>query len=154
MTHWKKLTNPDYLGAYAFEPGEEKTVTIRDVGQETVTGAGGKQEDCTVIHLYDEKPLIANATNARAIQRLLGTPYIEEWAGKSIILKTMTVQAFGETTDAVRVKPQLPQVPICEKCGKQLEPYGEHGPFVLAKAAKNKFGQVLCVECAKDAGTV
>lgn len=23
-THWKKYTNPDYLGAYAFQPGEEK----------------------------------------------------------------------------------------------------------------------------------
>ena len=21
-THWKKLTNPDYLGAYAFDPDE------------------------------------------------------------------------------------------------------------------------------------
>ena len=151
MTHWKKLTNPDYLGAYAFEPGEEKTVTIRDVVRENVTGSGGKQEECLVIHLYDEKPLIANKTNAKSIEKLLGSPYIEDWEGKSIILRTMTVQAFGDTTDAVRVKPQLPQIPKCEKCGKQLEPFGEHGPMVLAKASKGKFGNVLCVECAKNA---
>lgn len=149
-THWKKLTNPDYLGAYAFDPGEEKTVTIRDVDREMVTGAGGKKEDCTVIHLYDEKPMIANATNQRAIQKLIGSPYIEDWIGKSIILKTMRVQAFGETTDAVRVKPQLPVLPTCEKCGKQLTPFGEHGPFLLAKVAREKFGKTLCVECAKS----
>lgn len=154
MTHWKKLTNPEYLGAYAFEPGEEKTVTIRSVDREMIIGVGGKKEDCMVIHLYDEKPLIANSTNANAIQRLLGTPYIEEWAGKSIILKTATVQAFGETKEAVRVKPQLPEAPTCEKCGKQIEPFGEHGPFFLAKAAKAKLGHVFCVECAKNAGSV
>lgn len=154
MTHWKKLTNPEYLGAYAFEPGEEKNVTIRDVAREIVVGAGGKQEECTVIHLYDEKPMIANVTNAKAIQKLLGTPYIEEWSGKSITLKTMKVQAFGETTDAIRVKPQLPTLPQCEKCGKALESYGDHGPYMLARASKEKFGKTLCVECAKNAGTV
>lgn len=154
MTHWKKLANPEYLGAYAFEPGEEKIVTIRSVGRESVTGSGGKKEDCTVIRLYDEKPMIVNTTNAKAIQKLLDTPYIEEWAGKSIILKTMKVQAFGETTDAVRVKPQLPKVPVCEKCGKTLEPYEEHGPFFLAKATQEKLGSVLCMECAVNAKPV
>ena len=31
MLHWKKLTNPNYLGSYAFEPGEEKPLTIREI---------------------------------------------------------------------------------------------------------------------------
>jgi len=26
LTHWKKLTNPDYLGAYDFAIGEERIV--------------------------------------------------------------------------------------------------------------------------------
>ena len=30
-THWKKLTNPDYLGAYALEDGEDMIVTIKNV---------------------------------------------------------------------------------------------------------------------------
>ena len=38
LTHWKKLTNPDYLGAYAFDKGEEKTATIARVGREIVMG--------------------------------------------------------------------------------------------------------------------
>lgn len=32
-THWKKLTNPDYLGAYAFDPGEEP----RDLPKDKLT---------------------------------------------------------------------------------------------------------------------
>ena len=39
MTHWKRLNNPDYLGAYAFEPGEEKTGTIDFVKNESVMNA-------------------------------------------------------------------------------------------------------------------
>ena len=30
-THWKKLNNPDYLGAYALEPGQELVATIKVV---------------------------------------------------------------------------------------------------------------------------
>ena len=36
-THWKKLTNPEYLGAYAFRPGEEKIVTIESVALEELS---------------------------------------------------------------------------------------------------------------------
>ena len=39
-THWKKLSNPDYLGAYALDPGKDLIVTIQSVGEERVTGSG------------------------------------------------------------------------------------------------------------------
>ena len=61
MTHWKKLTNPNYLGAYAFEAGEEKIVTIDFVEQEEVISTDGKSEVCIVAHLAGEKPLILNS---------------------------------------------------------------------------------------------
>jgi hypothetical protein len=35
-THWKKLTNPNYLGAYDFQQGEKRIVTIKEVIQEKV----------------------------------------------------------------------------------------------------------------------
>ena len=41
-THWKLLTSPNYLGSYAFQPGEEKIVTIKEVKLETVTDPNGK----------------------------------------------------------------------------------------------------------------
>ena len=43
LTHWKKLTNPDYLGAYAFDPGEIKIVTISNVGMEVVQNQTGNK---------------------------------------------------------------------------------------------------------------
>ena len=86
-THWKKLTNPNYLGAYAFAPGEEKIVSIDYVAQESVVGTEGKTDTCIVAHLVGEKPLILNKTNCKAITKLLKTKIpgeICEKCGKEI----------------------------------------------------------------------
>jgi hypothetical protein len=50
--------------------------------------------------------MIINKTNAKIITKILDTPYIEHWAGKSIIIYAAKVRAFGETVDALRVKNQ------------------------------------------------
>lgn len=147
-THWKKLTNPNYLGSYAFAPGEEKIVTIERVAQEEVTGAEGRSEPCIVAHLSDEKPLILNKTNCKAISRLLGTPYIEEWAGHRIVLAVQRVKAFGEDVDAVRVKPKLPGE-SCEECGKEIRAGSGHSAAEVAELSVRKYGKKLCLECAK-----
>jgi hypothetical protein len=44
MTHWKKLTNPNYLGTYALEPGQTLVLTIDCVKEELVTGQGGRKD--------------------------------------------------------------------------------------------------------------
>ena len=143
-THWKKLTNPNYLGSYAFQPGEEKTVTIKEVKREIVQNQNGKEE-CTVAYFVEDvKPLILNKTNADAIARAWGTPYIEDWAGKKIILKVKKVSAFGDTVDAVRVSKERPEEATykCEACGG----------IVTAKIAgitKTKYGKLLCINCAR-----
>lgn len=154
-THWKKLTNPDYLGAYAFEPGEEKIGTIAYVREESVIGADGKKEDCTVAHFSEKelKPLILNATNCKAITKLYKSPYIEDWAGKQIVMRVQQVKAFGEVVDAVRIKPEIPKATfsrdiICDECGGILTAYGKMNPAQLAAYTKKKYGKVMCADCA------
>ena len=155
MTHWKKLSNPDYLGSYAFEPGQEMTLTIAGVRKEMVTGADGKQEECIVARFKENvKPMILNATNCKAISKLYKTPYIEEWAGKQIILRVQQVRAFGDVVDALRVKPELPaKAPEfkCGQCGKVLEPFGNMNARALADYTRKSYGKVLCADCAKKA---
>lgn len=148
-THWKKTFNPNYLGAYAFDPGEVKIVTIDYVAREDIVGAEGRTDNCLVAHLADEKPLILNKTNCKAIEKLLGTPYIEEWAGHRIVLQVQRVKAFGEDTDAVRIKPKLPGE-ICEKCGKEIRAGLGHSAAEVAELALQKYGKKLCIECAKE----
>jgi hypothetical protein len=108
LTHWKKLQNPDYLGSYDFQPGEERIVTIESVKREMITGPEGKKEECTVVYLVGSKPLILNATNGKAITKAIGTPYVQEWGGKRVTLHVQKIKAFGEMVDALRVKPNAP----------------------------------------------
>lgn len=147
-THWKKLTNPDYLGSYAFDPGEEKIVMIDHVCQEELMGQDGRTSLCIVAHLVNEKPLVLNKTNCKAISKLLNTPYIEEWAGHRIVLAVQKVQAFGENVDAVRVKPKLPGE-ICEECGKGIRAGSGRSAAEIAELSVQKYGKKLCLECAK-----
>ena len=152
-THWKKLNNPDYLGAYAFQPGEEKIVTIREVNRETVYNpSGGGKEECTVAHfIEDVKPLILNTTNCKAIAKVWGTPYIEDWANRKIMLTVKKISAFGEMVDAVRVSTKRPvdEQIICEDCGKIIEPAAGKTAAEIAAATKSKYGRQICLECAK-----
>lgn len=105
-THWKRLMNPDYIGAYWLPEGEDVTVTIDYVVREIITGTGGKKEECTVAHLKGVKPFILNATNSKTIAKLYG-PYIEDWAGKRITLYASTTRMAGDTVECLRIRPQV-----------------------------------------------
>lgn len=150
-THWKKYCNPNYLGAYAFQPGEEKTVTIKEVKRELVQNQNGKEE-CTVAHfMEDVKPLILNVTNAKMISKVWGSPYIEDWAGRRIILKVKKISAFGEMVDAVRVSSVRPadEKIVCEACGSEIRPAAGKTAKMIAQATMAKYNKALCVDCAR-----
>ncbi len=151
MTHWKKLTNPDYLGAYSLEPGQDIVLTIERVQVETVTGPEGKKEECVVCYWRErEKPMILNSTNAKMIQKLLKTPYIEEWSGHRIQIGVEMVKAFGEIVDALRVRNFLPEEKAvkCECCGEDIKPAHGMNSAQLAAYTRSKYGRALCAACA------
>ena len=154
LTHWKKLTNPDYLGAYALEPGQELILTIKSVSNETVTGTDGKKETCSVMRFAENvKPMILNATNSKTITKLLKTPYIEKWTGRKIQIYVESVKAFGEVVDALRIRPFLPveKELICADCGGKIEGFGKSSAEVVAKHTLSKYGKMLCSACASKA---
>ncbi len=105
-THWKRLMNPDYIGAYSLNEGEDLTVKIDYVVREMITGTGGKKEECTVAHLVGQKPFILNATNSKSIAKLYGV-YIEDWAGKPITLFASTTKLAGDTVECLRIRPTV-----------------------------------------------
>lgn len=152
-THWKKLINPDYLGAYSLEPGKDMVLTIKMVQKEMVTGADGKKDECIVCHWQeDQKPMILNVTNCKMIAKLLKTPYIERWAGHRIQIGAEMVSAFGDKVEALRVRKQLPlDMDIaCEDCGQMIQPAFQMSVPQLAAYTKKKYGKILCAECAKE----
>lgn len=110
-THWKLLTNPNYIGAYTLAAdGKDLVVEIIKVQRERVQGTDGKQEECTVAHLQGQKPLILNKTNCKIIEKIYGTPFIEEWTGKKITLYVANVRAFGDVVPALRIRDKVPSV--------------------------------------------
>ena len=154
LTHWKKLMNPDYLGGYALQPGQELIVTIKSVGNEEVTNPDGKKEICSVIHFVEDvKPMILNATNNKTIAKLFKTPYVEQWAGRKIQIYVEKVKAFGEVWDALRIRPFLPveKELKCAECGKKIEGFGKMTAETVAKHTLASYGKMLCSECGKKA---
>ena len=110
-THWREFHPTDYIGAHAFEPGEEKILTIKNAKKERVKDSSGKTEQCLVVHWKeDQQPMIVNVTNSKSITKVAGSPYIEEWTGVAVSLYTTEVSAFGETVEAVRVRQTAPQI--------------------------------------------
>lgn len=115
-THYKKLRNPNYIGSYELMTGDkpiELVVTITSATKEQVQN-GDRKEDAMVIYLKDQKPMIVNSTNAKSITKAIGSPFIEDWVGKQITLYVAKIKAFGETVDALRVKPTAPVVKLPE----------------------------------------
>ena len=155
-THWKKLTNPDYLGAYSFNTGEEKVLTISRVKQETVIGTDGKKEECTVARFKEnEKPMILNATNCKTIAKLYNTPFIEEWVGKRIKIYVTQVKAFGDVVEALRIRDKIPEDTtekfFCTDCGDEIVAALGKSAKWLAEYTKKQYGKSLCTKCATKA---
>jgi len=140
-THWKKTMNPNYLGAYALEPNQDLIVEITEVKTESVMNADGRNEDCLVAHLKDHKPLIVNKTNAKAIAKVCGSNYIEDWKGKQIALYISNVKAFGELVEAIRVRTVAPKAKSKRKLNeddfKKLVKAVADGSYNLEDALSN-----------------
>lgn len=147
-THWKKLTNPDYLGAYALEDGKDVVYSIKSVGLETVTGPDGKSDSCIVAHFTEPvKPMIVNATNAKMMQKLFKTPFIEDWCGRKVQIGISQVKAFGDVVDALRIRAFLPKEENCTVCGGEVEANEKLNVAQMVAYSQRKYGKVMCANC-------
>ena len=68
-----------------------------------------------------QKPFIINRTNAKTIQKVLGSPFIEDWAGKTITVFATTTSVAGEVVECLRVRPSLPVAVDYSKYEEQLK---------------------------------
>lgn len=150
MTHWKSLINLDYIGAYALD-GKDKVLTIKSVGKEIVTGANGKKEECIVAHFKeDEKPMILNRTNCKTIQKLYGTPDIEQWAGKKIQVYASTTKLAGDVVECLRIRDYItpPKAAIiCSECGQEITATERMSVDAIIINTTKKYGKPICAEC-------
>lgn len=116
-THWKNLKDNAYLGGYSLMTNGSKhtlIVKISHVTKEAVIDIMSKdnsKKDCLVVHLVNQKPFVCNSVNAKAIETVVGSPYVGDWEGKLIELECQRVRAFGKFHDVLRVRPVAPVPP-------------------------------------------
>lgn len=136
---------------------EEIAVTIKNATQEAVKDQNGKDETCLVLHFSEKiKPMILNVTNSKTIEKLVGSPYVENWTGKRIQIGTEKVRAFGAMHDALRVrkfppkqdaKPPAPIV-ACADCNDTIKAEGGVSVDQILAGTKKAYGVELCMSCA------
>jgi hypothetical protein len=79
---------------------------IDTVQKENVAPKGSKPEERCVLYFEDGiKPLVLNATNAKAIADILGTAEADDWHGKEIELHhDPKVEFAGKRIGGIRVR--------------------------------------------------
>lgn len=150
-THWKKLSNPNYLGSWDFQPSEERVLTIGKISQDEVTDMEAIKKDaeakklCIVAHFREgSKPMIMNKTNCKMMQFIYGTPIVEEWAEKSVVVKVEKVRAFGKLEEALRIK----DITRCEQCKNKVGAVTGYTAQQVAITNQKRYGVVLCADCS------
>lgn len=153
-THWKKLTNPNYLGDYSIPEGRDLIAVIDYIAREKVTGAGGKKEDEVVAHLKNEKPFILNKTNLKTIEKIYKTPLVEDWKGRAIQIYYDPSVKFGrETVGGLRIRPFVPEQQattlVCCDCKKPITAAFGKDAIWVSRYTHQQYGKELCAECAQ-----
>lgn len=155
-THWKKVvSDPNFLGEADFDEGEEKIATISRVAESVdVQTAEGKSKKAVVYFAEQIKPMILNVARSKAITKVAGSPYFEDWIGTPVQLYIdPNVKAFGEIVSAVRVRPRKPVIRkavTCADCGNDIQGAMGRGADYIAAYTKKKFGVCLCFGCAEN----
>ena len=163
LTHWKKEANKDYLGSWSLTIGadendkpiyKEVVATITKIKREAIPdmegikkGVGNATKEELLVYFAElDKPMVIHAkTNFKGLETACGTPFIERWIGKQVLVYVeKDVKAFGTKTDALRIKP-VPKR-LCDVCGSVIEES-------LYQKSMAKYGKALCSsECKEKAG--
>jgi hypothetical protein len=84
------------------------TLTITRISCETMKNRDGQDEEKYVLYFKEvEKGMVINKTNKNTLVDLYGEE-TDDWIEKRVILTSVDVDAFGETTAALRISHKKP----------------------------------------------
>lgn len=141
LTHYKKLRDPNYFGAYEMIYGEndkgqalwrEMTLTIVKVVREKVKTQ--KSDEQMVVYFMEAKPMILNAINSKNMAKACGSEMIENWAGKKVTAYVEYIHSklTKEWVYASRIRPESP-VKILPVLIPSSEKWADARKSILAK---------------------
>ena len=155
---FRKFMDKNFLGAWDLNETGDTVLTIDHVERNEVKNDRGTEKKM-VLHFVesDYKPMICNVTNAKAISQAVGSTHVEDWDRKRIALYKATINAFGDTTECIRVRSYAPKTDelICEECGEVITDVMVDDKLlkakVIANRAKTNYGKMMCFDCATAA---
>ena len=155
---FRKFMDKSFLGAWDLDEDKDTILTIDHVQRDEVKNDRGTERKMT-LHFKerDYKPMICNTTNAKAITKAHGSPKVEDWEGKKVALYKATINAFGQTTECIRIRDYAPKTDeiFCEVCGDLITDHEADGKTykakVIANQALSKYGKYMCFDCASAA---
>ena len=155
---FRKFMDKSFLGAWDLNDGKDTILTIDHVQRDEVKNDRGTERKMT-LHFVESgyKPMICNTTNAKAISKAHGSTKVEDWEKKKIALYKATINAFGQTTECIRVREYAPKTEelYCEICGELITDQVIDGKVlkakVIANRAMSRFNKYMCYDCATDA---
>ena len=111
--HWKKTTNPDYLGAYAFDDGKDMIVQVKDVKIESIQTQQGKEDKLREVleevprvrKDLGEPPLVTPSSQIVGTQAVFNVLMGERYKVATEQTKDILLGKYGQT-----VKPFNPEV--------------------------------------------
>lgn len=122
MTTMNDLFPSPYITAQDVK--HKPTVTIKSFSKKTMKNKQGEEEVKPVVFFAEfEKGMVLNKTNANVIAKLYGST-LEDWVGERVQLHSVVVEAFGESTDAIRVvdsKPVADKQTLIDRFSKLYE---------------------------------
>jgi hypothetical protein len=107
MPHIETMFDNDYIKAFDLA-GKDVTVLIERVEAGEVSNRTKKAKKPLLYVKGQQKPLVLNKTNAKVICQLYGKE-TDAWIGKRITIYPTTVDFGGETVEAIRVRPKVPE---------------------------------------------
>jgi hypothetical protein len=153
-THWRTFYDTEFLAAYDLDNGNgghtDITAKIEYAKRERIVGSDGKKEECLVLHLVGRKPMICNITNAKTLEKLFHTPYVEQWSGRSITIGTERVSAFGDVVDALRIRKTIPREQgklTCHDCSAEIVATEKMSAAQIVAVTQKRYGRMLCATC-------
>lgn len=155
---FRKFMDKSFLGSWDVPDTGDLVLTIDYVSKDDVQNDKGREKKMA-LHFKENgyKPMICNATNAKAISAAYKSTKVEDWEGKKIGIYKATISAFGTVTECLRVRDYPPKTDefFCEECGEVIKDTTVDGKTFRAKAIANnaltKFGRYLCFDCAQEA---
>lgn len=116
-THWKKTIDKDWIGTYVLPEARPIVVKLISVKYQEVKVKGVKDWYKVAYfapNKYFDKPMLLSASkNLSRLEKLTGTPYIEDWEklNLNVTLQQEMDKAFGGGKDwALRISEVAPRV--------------------------------------------